>query len=70
LASTTICVGLAPTKTPFHAAEAAFEREYAIREERRIAEGHLAPEALGKREARALLDAKAVTDELEQQFGS
>jgi hypothetical protein len=38
-----------------------FERLYAEREEQRIAAGYLAPEAIGKREARAILD-------LESQF--
>ncbi len=33
-----------------------FEKYYDQREEKRIARGHIAPEALGKREARAIIE--------------
>lgn len=56
LTPTTISVGLSPTRTPFHVREAEFERAYQRREEQRISEGHLAPEALGKHEAKQIID--------------
>jgi hypothetical protein len=45
-----------PNRTRYHAYEADFERRYALREEQRVAEGHLAPEAIGKREAKAIIE--------------
>ena len=57
---TELLVGQAPNRLKFHALEAQFERQYQRREERRIAEGHLAPEALGKREARQIIELERV----------
>lgn len=45
-----------PDRSKFQALEADFERKYARREEKRISDGHLAPEALGKREARQIIE--------------
>ena len=55
LAPTTISVGRAPTRSEFQAREARFERHYQRREEKRIATGDLAPEALGKQEAQEVI---------------
>lgn len=59
---TSISIGTEPTKTKFHAHEATFHRFYGRREERRIAEGHLAPEALGKREAQQIIALERLLD--------
>ncbi len=57
--ATKVLIGVKPDRTREQAVYAAKEREfdahYADREQQRIAEGHIAPEALGKREARELI---------------
>lgn len=45
-----------PDRSKYQACEADFERRYAEREERRIGTGHIAPEAIGKREAREIIE--------------
>lgn len=45
-----------PNRSKYQACEADFERRYAEREERRIGTGHIAPEAIGKREAREIIE--------------
>lgn len=52
-----------PNRSKFQALEAAFERKYAEREEQRIAQGHIAPEALGKREAEEIIRLERSLDE-------
>lgn len=44
-----------PNRSPYQAAEAEFNRLYQEREVRRITEGRIAPEGLGKREAREII---------------
>lgn len=53
--TTEILVNTGPNRSKFHAYECIFERHYSRREERRIADGHIAPEALGKREAQEII---------------
>lgn len=45
-----------PDRSQYQAREADFERRYQERERKRIAEGHLAPEGIGKREAREIIE--------------
>lgn len=52
-----------PNRSKWDACEADFERKYAERERRRIAEGHIAPEGLGKREAREIIELERSLDE-------
>lgn len=65
-ATTEIVVNQAPTRTKFHAYECIFERKYQRREEQRIADGFVAPEALGKREARQIIELERHLDEGEK----
>jgi len=58
----TLIVHREPNRSRYQAAEADFERRYAEREERRIAEGIVAPEALGRRQARELLALERAID--------
>lgn len=53
---TRIVVGMRPTRTKRQALSAEFERRYAEREQQRIADGLVAPEGLGRREARELIE--------------
>lgn len=62
---TTMLVGQEPNRSTFDAREAEFERWYAEREQRRMAEGELAPEGLGRRQAQAMI---AEMDELERRL--
>lgn len=52
-----------PNRSKFQALEADFERRYQERERERIAEGHLAPEGLGKREAREIIELERSLDD-------
>lgn len=53
-----------PERTQSEAREADFERRYIEREERRISEGHLAPEGIGRREAQTIIELeRRLTDE-------
>lgn len=62
---TRIVVGLEPTRTRREALELQFRRYCEEREVRRIAEGEIAPEGLGRREARKLI---AELRELERRY--
>lgn len=46
----------APNRSRYQAAEAEFERRYIERETKRIVEGRIAPEGLGRREARQIIE--------------
>jgi len=53
--SMTTMVRQEPNRSQFQAREADFERRYVEREAKRIAQGHIAPEGLGRREAREII---------------
>lgn len=44
-----------PDRSKYQACEADFERRYAEREAKRVAQGYLAPEGIGKREAEEII---------------